>query len=99
MPKVYVINKSAHDFSKAEKFGTLHFLSRGAMSKYATNRIFRQFEEELVGATDEDYILLTSLTVMNVIACVMFALRFKKLNLLLLKDDDYVARKLDLSEV
>ena len=99
MPTVWVINKAAHDFSAAERFGVLRYLSKGVISKYATNRIFRQFNEELSKASKEDYILLTSLTVMNVIACCIFVMKFKRLNILLLKDDNYQARTLDFSEV
>lgn len=96
MPTVYVINKSPHDFHEAERYGTLVFLSKGSMSKYAVNRIFRQFTDGLAKSNADDYILLTSLTVMSVIACCIFALRHQTLNLLLLKDDKYVCRKLDL---
>ena len=96
MPNVYVINKCPHDFHKAERYGTLVFLSKGSMNKYAVNRIFRQFTEGLSKSSADDYILLTSLTVMSVIACCIFVLRHQTLNLLLLKDDNYVCRKLDL---
>ena len=98
-PKVYIINKSFHDFSCAERYGEIVYLSKGTINKYATNRIARQFSEALRGASENDYLLLTSLTVMNCIACVIFALRFKKLNLLLLKDNDYVCHRLDFSDI
>ena len=96
MPNVYVINKAAHDFHEAEKFGTLVYLSKGSINKYAVNRIFRQFTLALAKSTADDYILLTSLTVMSVIACCIFVLRHGTLNLLLFKDDSYIARKLDM---
>lgn len=96
MSNVYVINKSPHDFSSASKWGTLIYLSKGSMNKYAVNRIFRQFTEGLAKSSPDDYILLTSLTVMSVVACCIFVLRHQTLNLLLLKDDNYVCRKLNL---
>lgn len=94
--KVYIINKAAHDFSAAEKYGSLIFLSKGAVNKYAVSRIFRQFQDALSTSSEDDYILLTSLTVMCVIACCIFALRHNKLNLLIFKDEDYVVRTIDL---
>lgn len=96
MPTVYVINKAAHDFHEAEKFGSLVYLSKGSINKYAVNRIFRQFEAVLKNSTPDDYILLTSLTVMCVIACCIFVLKHGTLNLLLFKDDGYSVRKLDM---
>lgn len=96
MPNVYVINKSPHNFQPAEKYGTLVFLSKGSMNKYAVNKIFRQFTSALDNSTADDYILLTSLTVMSVVATCIFVLKHQTLNLLLFKDDSYVCRKLDL---
>src|SRR6056297_2497038 len=83
MPTVYVINRSVHDFSKAEKFGQLVYLSNGAINKYATSKMARKFEEMLQDSAEEDYILITSLTVMNIIACSIFVCIHKKLNLLI----------------
>jgi hypothetical protein len=99
MPNVYIINKCPHDFHEAERYGTLVFLSKGQMNKYAVNKIYRQFEEALGKSTADDYILLTSLTVMSVVACCIFVLKHQMLNLLLYKDDSYVCRKLDLKGV
>lgn len=92
--KVFIINKGAHDHSAARKYGEIVYLSKGTLSKYATGRMFRQFTAVLANSTEDDYILLTSLTVMCVIACAIFALKHERLNLLLYKDDSYVVRKL-----
>lgn len=99
MPKVYIINKSIHDFSKAEEFGTLHYLSEKAMNRYATNNIYRKFFPPLNQSSPMDYILVTSLNTMNIIACVIFVLKHKKLNLLIHKPktNTYVERKLNLT--
>lgn len=96
MKKVFVINKAAHDFSKAERFGELIYLSKGAINKYAISRIYRQFQTIMDNSHEDDCILLTSLTVMCVIACCLFAVKHQRLNLLLFKDDDYIVRTIDL---
>ncbi len=97
MPTVYVINNSIHDFSAAESYGELQFLSDKAMNRYATNNIFRKFHPALSKSSPEDYILITSLNTMNIIAAVIFALKHKKLNLLIHKPNTntYIERKLD----
>ncbi len=94
MAKVFVVNRSAHDFSAAEKFGEITFLSDGPMSRYATNNMHRQFTEKMKGSEGSDYIIPCSLNVMNGIACAVFAKIHGKLNLLLFKDGDYVERNL-----
>jgi hypothetical protein len=92
MKNVYIVNRSAHDFSAAEPYGNVIFLSEGSMNRYATNSMIRQFDETMAGSTEEDYIVPCSLNVMNSIACAIFAHKHGKLNLLLFKDGKYIER-------
>ena len=92
MKKVYVVNKSAHDFSEANKYGTVIFLSEGSMNRYATNSMVRLFKSAMAESSADDYIVPCSLNVMNSIACAIFARKHGKLNLLLFKDGSYIER-------
>jgi len=92
MPNVYIVNKSNHDFSPAEKYGELVFLSEGPMNRYSTNNMFRIFKEKMESSSDYDYIVPCSLNVMNSIACAIFAHKHGKLNLLLFKGGVYIER-------
>ncbi len=94
MPKVYVINDSGHDYKEAEKYGTLVYLTRGKVASYATTQHYRTFAEKMRGATSNDYILVTSLASMNVIAGWIIGTLGFPLNLLLFKDGQYVVRRL-----
>lgn len=94
MPNVYVVSKSAHDFSGACKFGRLIYLSEGAMSRYSVNNMERQFSSKLNNSSPEDFILPCGLSMMNSIACAMFAIRHKRLNLLLFRKGKYVERNI-----
>ena len=100
MPKVFIVNQSCHDFSKAEKFGKLTFLSSGSVNRYATSKMFRAFEDEIKKSEKEDYILLSGMTIMSSIACAMFARKHKRLNLLLWKsrDKDYMERIINMED-
>lgn len=98
MAKVFVVNNSAHDFSPATDYGELIFLSEGAMNRYATNNMHRLFSEELRDSHLEDYILLCGLSVMNAVACSIFAHKHGRLNLLLFKQGQYVERNIILEE-
>lgn len=99
MPKVFVVNKSGHDFSDAQRFGTLHYLSNGAVDKYAVNKIYRSFANLLRDSQPEDYILITGLTMMSCIACSCFSYLHGRLNMLIYKDGRYIERKLFLKEL
>ena len=92
MAKVYIVNKSNHDFSSAESFGELIFLSNGPMNRYSTNNMFREFSAKLKNSSPHDYIVPCSLNVMNSIACSIFAHKHGTLNLLLFKDGTYIER-------
>jgi hypothetical protein len=94
MTKVFVVNKSAHDFSPAKKFGEVIFLSEGPMNRYAANNIHRSFKEAMADSSKDDYIVPCSLNVMNSIACAIFAKMHGRLNLLLFKDGEYIERNL-----
>lgn len=102
MPRVYIINKSRHDFTAAQEFGEFVYLSNGLIHKYATNRHTERFKELLKDSKADDYLLLTSVSVLNVIAAVIMMSLHGKLNLLLYnpKDSCYVHRviKLDRQE-
>ena len=89
---VYIVNKSSHDFSAAEKFGKIVFLSEGPMNRYSTNNMHRIFSDALKDSTKGDYIVPCALNVMNSIACALFAHLHGGLNLLLYKNGYYVER-------
>ncbi len=95
MKKVYIVNKSFHDFSDAKKFGELIYLSEGRMDRYEINNMARQFEEVMKDSTSEDYIALCALSAMNAIACWLFGIKHGTLNLLLFKNGKgYIERNL-----
>lgn len=97
-PKVYIPNKSYHNYTKAEKFGELVFLTEGKVNKTKPNDIARDIAEAMKDAQANDFIMITSLSVICGLACGMFAHRFGRLNLLLhdehSKEDAYLFREL-----
>jgi hypothetical protein len=92
MPRVYILNKGAHDYSAAERFGELVYITTGILPKYSTGVMFRQVEEGLKNSKPADYIVLSSLTTLCVIACCHFVSKHGRLNLLIFKDNDYINR-------
>jgi hypothetical protein len=94
MPTVFVVSKSSHDFSGAKKFGKIVYLSEGAMNRYQINNMVRQFEAKLENSSPTDFILPCGLSMMNSIACALFALKHGRLNILLFKKGHYVERNM-----
>jgi hypothetical protein len=94
MRKVYIVNRSSHDFSRAEEYGELVFLSEGPMDRFEVNNMVRQFSERMKGSSEEDYLIPCALSIMNSIAMVVFALKHDRLNLLLYKRSKYEERNL-----
>lgn len=99
MANVYIVNKGGHDYSDAQRFGVVQFLSEGPVSKYAVSKIYREFAMRMRGSGADDYILLTGLTTMACIACSCFSYIHGRLNLLIYKNGKYVERRLVLSEL
>ncbi len=91
---VFVVNKSAHDFSRAEDYGELRFVTEGKLNRFGTNDMHRQASEVLKGSKSDDFIVPCSLNVLNLIVCATFAVMHGKLNLLLFKGGYYLERNI-----
>ena len=92
--KVYIVNKSAHDFSSALEFGKLVFMSEGRINRFGTNDMIRKFQDAMRNSESTDYLLPCSLNTANIMAAAVFALKHKRLNLLLFKPatGEYISR-------
>jgi hypothetical protein len=98
-PLVYVVNDSGHDFSKAHNYGTLKFMSSGIVNKYHLSRMYREMTQAMEESRPGDYIIPCGPNIMNIIACTIFAVKHKRLNMLIWRSDThgndrYISRKL-----
>ena len=89
---VFITNKSAHDFSAAERYGDLVFITSGMVKRYATNNMHRVASDVLKDSKPTDYIVPCSLPTLNLIVCSVFAVMHGRLNLLLYSTKGYVER-------
>jgi len=83
MTKVFIPNKSYHDFSEATRFGDLVYLTSGKISILSIGRMYRTFMPIIQASTKEDYILVSGPSVMTSILCSMFSIKHGVLNLLI----------------
>ena len=90
--KVFVVNNGGHDYSSAEQFGEIIFCTESVIRKDDTAQMFRELNETLSWANRDDYLLVSSLTSLCMIAAGIMADKFGEIHLLLYKDGQYVAR-------
>jgi hypothetical protein len=96
--RVYVVNQGFHDFSSAEKYGRLIYMTEGYQPKFSVSTALRRFQFCMQQSEAEDWLLLTGLSVLNCLACSVFALKHNRLNLLLFDGKGYVQRTVVLDE-
>ncbi len=96
MPKVYVPNNSGHDFSHAESFGELRFVTSGTVDRFKINNMYREAVSALEDSTSDDYIMVTGLTQINVVLTSVFAVKHGRLRLLMYdaKEERYILREI-----
>lgn len=96
MSIVFVPNKGPQDYSDAQRFGELHFLTQGLIKRYATGTMYREIIAGMEDASRDDHLLVCSLPVLNAITASVMAYRFGRVNYLLFKDGRYIERVIDL---
>lgn len=96
---VFIPNRSRHDFSGAERFGTLKFLTTGIINRLEIAQICRVVEAGLEESNPNDLILPSSLTVLSAIASAVFALKHGRLNLLIYCAGDYLERNINFMDL
>ncbi len=83
MSTVYVVNRSCHNFNKATAYGDIKFMTVGSIDKFNLTKMHRTFFKYLKDSDKQDYIVISGLTNMSVIACGIFVNKHHRLNLLL----------------
>ena len=91
-PKVFIVNRGCHNFSAAKSYGELIFMTHGVINRYSVSEICRVFEEHLAHSTPEDYLLVSGMSTMLVVASGLLSAKHGCLNLLLYKNGKYLKR-------
>jgi len=81
--KVYLPNAGGHDYSDAERFGTLVPMSKGEIDKFNTTQMIRVFQAAMAESDEGDFILQAGPAVMLALACAVFASKHHRVNLLI----------------
>jgi len=97
MAKVYVVNNTNHDYSKAEQYGELVYITKGKLPIFKTNTVRAMLEKGLVKFTKDDYLLISGPAIVNVMAATILYNKFDTVKFLIFdaKQQDYVVRHLN----
>ncbi len=90
--KVFIPNKSGHDFSPAEQYGQPVYATTGLINRFAVGEQARMWANCIKSSVPKDFILVTSLTNLVVIGAAMFGFLHGRINLLLYRNGKYIAR-------
>lgn len=82
MPRVFVSNYASHDFTEAEKYGEIIFITKGYVSFESLDRVLFQCAENQLSATEDDWFLISGSNVITLFAAIVWLHRHKKLKLL-----------------
>lgn len=94
-PLVYITNQGGHDYTLAQEFGSLVFLTRGKINRYKTSTIYRDMIQGMQDSEKHDFLLVSSLSILNSIASGILARKHGQVNYLLFCDGRYLERSID----
>ena len=97
MAKVYVVNNTNHDYSKAEQYGELVYITKGKLPIFKTNTVRAMLEKGLVKFTKDDYLLISGPAIVSVMAATILYNNFDSVKFLVFDAylQDYVVRHLN----
>ena len=97
MAKVYIVNNANHDYSKAEQYGELVYVTRGKLPIFKTSTVRTMLEKGLVKFTKDDYLLISGPAIVSVMAATVLYNKFDTVKFLVFdaKQQDYVVRHLN----
>jgi len=97
--KVFVTNRGGHSYEAAEKYGEVVYVTEGTLNRFATSSLYRAFVDSMAESQPEDYILITSMSIVNAIGAAVFARKHGCLNLLLYRSGEYVLREINIDSL
>jgi hypothetical protein len=82
-PTVWLVNRSGHGgYHKAERFGRIVDLTSGNVNPFAVDRTAFHFNQLLGMAEKDDYLAISGLALLNMIAFGILMEKFDKVNVL-----------------
>lgn len=83
-PKVFVTNFAGHDYTDAERFGELTWITKGYVSFHSLDRVKFAICEKIMASAPQDWLLLSGIPVISALAAAFWYHRHKQVKLLVL---------------
>jgi|GraSoiStandDraft_4_1057263.scaffolds.fasta_scaffold120446_2 hypothetical protein len=80
--RVFVTNFAGHDYTKAERYGEIVYITKGYVSFFSLDRIKYRVCEALQGSTEDDWLLLSGIPMICVVAACYWLWKHDKVKLL-----------------
>lgn len=97
-PKVFIPNKSFREYKGVDQYGDIVFLTEGNVNRFKVHTLYHQIWEKMEDAGPDDYLLVSSLSILNAIAASIMAFKFGRVNFLQFDNDRYVPREITLGD-
>ncbi len=97
--KVFIVTDGGHDYSDAERFGKIVFCTESVIRRDDVAQMYRELSSCLAQASKDDYLLVSSLTSMCMVAAGFLADAFGQLHLLVYHDNKYIVKDVYFSEM
>lgn len=82
MSRVWIVNFAGHDYSDAERFGELDYITRGYISLGHLDRILYTVSESVAKTDESDWLLPSGLILLNALTAAVWLKKHGTLNLL-----------------
>lgn len=84
MATVYVVNFSEQDFSPAEKWGNIQYITRGrGLNVFDIEGLLMICKEALLDSTPEDWLIISGPSILNIVVSSIMLTRHNRVNFLL----------------
>ena len=99
-PTVWIPKSAGHSFAAAEAYGVLRFMFDETVSPFNLDLLREELYRILEQAKQEDFLLPSGNTVLNMLTLYEWSMRFDVCNLLLfhVRERKYIKRKLNFKE-
>lgn len=97
-PRVFITNYSGHDYTKAESYGEIRFVTKGFISFQSLDRVRFQVADSLKETRPDDWLLLSGASIVNVLAVVFWLSMHGRVKLLNYDKTEEKYRELILTE-
>ena len=93
---VFIPNKGGHDYSDAQRFGELVYITSGTINTFDLNHFRDQAYAAMFLATPDDYVLISGPSSTCAITVAIMAAKFGRVNLLIYQRSKYVHKHVQL---